>query len=133
MSHMKSTLPGSILVLLVSLVIGVHVCEASDKDGPQLIVISDHPVSDAWLAKARAEYPRELSNLCFISNDKLEVSDMGPLVDYVYQQAGKPDRLIRMCCKHCVKDFKKDPDKYLGILDRAEAKSKPSLATSEGH
>jgi hypothetical protein len=130
---MKSKILASTLAILICLVASVNNCKASEKDGVQLLVISDHPVTDAWLANARAEYPKELSNLCIISNDKLVVSDMGPLVDFVYQQEGKPDRLIRMCCKHCVKDFKKDPTKYLNILDQAEAKSKPSPTSAESH
>jgi hypothetical protein len=131
---MKSKLLASVLVLISCLSMGVNVCGASDKDATvQLIVISDHPVSDAWLAKARAEYPSVLSNLCIISNDKLEVSDMGPLVDYVYQQPGKSDRLIRMCCKHCVKDFKKDPAKFLSMLDEAAARSKTAAASASAH
>jgi hypothetical protein len=131
---MKSKLPASVLILFSCLAMGANVRGASDKDtAVQLIVVSDHPVSDAWLAKARAEYPSVLSNLCIVSDDKLEVGDMGPLVDYVYQQPGKPDRLIRMCCKHCVKDFKKDPAKFLNLLDQAAAKSKAAAASADSH
>jgi hypothetical protein len=77
------------------------------------------PAKDApadWLAKARVEYP---STKCFVSDDQLD-SDKGP-IDYVYKESGKPDRLVRFCCNDCVKDFKKDPDKYLGEIDRAKA------------
>ncbi len=47
---------------------------------------------------------------------------MGPPIDYVYKQEGKPDRLVRFCCKNCIKDFKKDPAKYLQKIDDAAAK-----------
>ena len=46
---------------------------------------------------------------------------MGPPQDYVYRQEGKPDRLVRLCCNHCVRDFKKDPAKYLKMIDDAAA------------
>lgn len=38
---------------------------------------------------------------------------------YVYQQPGKPDRVVEFCCKDCINDFKKDPAKYLAKLDAA--------------
>ena len=78
------------------------------------------PAKDAspeWLAKAKAEYP---TDQCVVSEDKL-TGDMGGPVDFVYQEKGKPDRLVRFCCKDCVKDFKKDPDKYLSEVDKAAA------------
>lgn len=75
-------------------------------------------VSAEWLAKARAEYPL---TTCMVSEDKLEEGDMGPPQDMVYRQAGQPDRLVRLCCNHCVRDFKKDPAKYLKMIDDAAA------------
>ena len=49
---------------------------------------------------------------------------MGPGIDYTYKQDGKPDRLVRFCCKDCRKDFDKDPAKYLKLIDEAAAKAK---------
>ena len=49
---------------------------------------------------------------------------MGSPVDFVYKQEGKTDRLVKFCCKQCVGKFKKDPAKYLGKLDAAEAAKK---------
>lgn len=77
--------------------------------------------SPEWLAKARSEYPTEK---CLVSDEAL-AGDMGGPVDFVYKQAGKPDRLVRFCCKDCVKDFKKDPAKYLSDLDAASAAKAP--------
>ena len=71
---------------------------------------------DAWLAKAKAAYPLDT---CVVSDEKLEGGDMGAPVDFVYKQEGKPDRLVRFCCKNCIKKFKSDPAKYLKILDDA--------------
>lgn len=80
---------------------------------------------DAWLKAAKAAYPLET---CVVSGDKLEGSDMGAPVDYVYKEEGKPDRLVRFCCKGCVKDFKKDPAKYLKKIDEAVAAKAKSAA-----
>lgn len=66
---------------------------------------------------------------CIVSGDKLG-GDMGEPVTLQYE-----GREIRFCCKDCVKDFKKEPAKYLKMLDEAEAKAsatKPSGST-EGH
>jgi hypothetical protein len=69
-------------------------------------------------AQAVAAYP--LAN-CVVSGDKLEDGDMGPPINYVFKQEGKPDRLVRLCCKGCVKDFNKDPVKFLKMIDDAAA------------
>ena len=55
---------------------------------------------------------------CVVSGDKLG-GDMGAPFDYIYKEDGKPDRLVRFCCKGCLKDFKKDPAKYLKMIDDA--------------
>lgn len=85
------------------------------------------PEYAAWLATAKAAYPLDT---CVVSGDKLEGGDMGAPIDYVYKQEGKPDRLIRFCCKDCVKDFNKDPAKYLAMIDAAAAKK---AAEHAGH
>ena len=76
-------------------------------------------------AEAKAAYPLET---CVVSGDKLESGDMGEPIDYIHKEEGKPDRLVRLCCKGCVRDFKKDPAKYLKLIDEAAAKS-----SAEGH
>ena len=81
----------------------------------------------AWLAAAKAAYPLQT---CVVSGDKLDGGDMGPPLDYIYREEGKPDRLLRFCCKDCVKDFNKDPDKYLAMLDDPDAKEP---AEPKGH
>ncbi|WP_438481150.1 hypothetical protein [Oleiharenicola lentus] len=76
----------------------------------------------AATAEQVAAYPL---NICVVSEEKL--GEMGKPIDYVYQKEGQPDRLVRLCCKGCVKDFKKDPEKYLKqIDDAAAAKTKQS-------
>ncbi len=57
-------------------------------------------------------------NFCLVSGDKL--GEMGEpfTTNYLGQQ-------IKFCCKDCVKDFNKDPDKYLKKLAEEEKKAKP--------
>ena len=58
---------------------------------------------------------------CIISGDKL--GEMGD--PYVYEYK---DREIKFCCKGCVKDFKKDPEKYIKKIDEQAAKEKKAAA-----
>lgn len=54
---------------------------------------------------------------CVVSDEKL--GEMGK--PYVFKYEG---REVQLCCKNCLKDFKKEPAKYLKKLDEAEAKAK---------
>ncbi len=54
---------------------------------------------------------------CVVSGEKL--GEMGDPFVYAYQ-----GREIKFCCKNCLKDFKKDPAKYIKLIDEAEAKAK---------
>ena len=69
---------------------------------------------------ATATYPLDT---CVVSGEKLD-GDMGKQVDYVYKEDGKPERLVRFCCKDCIAKFKKDPAKYLKAIDEAAAQKK---------
>jgi hypothetical protein len=75
--------------------------------------------SATWLAQAQSQYPLKT---CVVSAEEIGGA-MGPGIDYVYQRAGQPDRLVRFCCKHCQQDFNQDPAKYLKLIDDA-AKAK---------
>ena len=62
--------------------------------------------------------PYTLEN-CVVSGDKL--GEMGK--PFVYEYKG---REIKFCCKNCVKDFNKEPAKYVKKIEEAEAKAKPA-------
>ena len=63
--------------------------------------------------KAKA-YPLDK---CVVSDEKL--GEMGK--PYVFKHEG---REVQLCCKSCLKDFKKEPAKYLKKIEEAEAKAK---------
>lgn len=88
----------------------------------------DAKTDAAWLAKAKAGYPTEI---CVVSEDKLG-GDMGKPQDFIYREKSKTDRLVRFCCKDCVKDFNEDPGKYLKMLATAATKKGQSGAHA-GH
>jgi hypothetical protein len=54
---------------------------------------------------------------CVVTDEKL--GEMGD--GYVFVHEG---REIKLCCKGCLKDFKKDPAKYIKKIEVAEAKAK---------
>ena len=66
--------------------------------------------------KAEKAKPYPLKT-CIVTDEKL--GEMGDA--YVFVHEG---REIKLCCKSCLKDFKKDPAKYIKKLEEAEAKAK---------
>jgi len=54
---------------------------------------------------------------CVISGEKL--GEMAP--PYVFTQDGQE---VRLCCPNCLKEFKKDPAKYLKIIQDAQKADK---------
>lgn len=70
---------------------------------------------DAKTDKAKP-YPLKT---CVVADEKL--GDMGP--PYVFTHEG---REFKLCCKSCLKDFKKEPAKYIKKVEDAEKKAKKS-------
>ena len=62
-------------------------------------------------AEAAKPYPLDT---CPVSGEKLGSMGEPPVLVQGGQQ-------VKFCCKHCIEDFKKDPEKYLKEI---EAKSK---------
>ena len=69
--------------------------------------------------KAEKSKPYPLKT-CVVSDEKFG-GDMGD--PYVFTHEG---REVKLCCKSCLKDFKKDPAKYVKKVEQAEAKAKKS-------
>jgi len=110
------------LSLLLALLVSAGLTPAfADHDHAHADKAAPAAPDAAWLAKAKAEYPLKA---CVVSNE--EIGGMGEGIDFVYQQESQPDRLVRFCCKDCVNDFKKEPAKYLKLIDEAAAKAKKS-------
>lgn len=59
---------------------------------------------------------------CIVSGDKL--GEMGDPFVYAYK-----GREIKFCCKGCLKDFNKNPAKYIKMIDEAEAKAKKAKSS----
>jgi hypothetical protein len=61
---------------------------------------------------------------CVVSGDELG-GDMGEPYVFTYKDPNNPrdpGRVVKLCCKGCLDDFKKDPAAYLKKIDDARAK-----------
>lgn len=72
-------------------------------------------IDAAVIEAQKADYPLDT---CVVSGDKLG-GEMGEPIDYVIGT-----RLVRFCCKGCVKMFEKNPAKYLAKIDAHKASDK---------
>ena len=99
---MKALKPLFLAALLAGLTTAPAVRAADEKK-------HEHHDSAVVPAKDEKAKPYPLS-FCVVSDEKFEGSDMKP-VELVYE-----GQTMKFCCKNCVKDFKKDPKKYLTKL-----------------
>jgi hypothetical protein len=74
---------------------------------PAAVEIVNVPVTDDM----RAAYPLRD---CLVGGGKL--GSMGDPYEIVVRTADGREQLVRFCCKGCVKDFKRDPGKFLAKL-----------------
>ncbi len=82
------------------------------------ILITPFSTRAADEKKAEKAKPYPLKT-CVVSDEKL--GEMGD--PYVFTEKGQE---IKLCCKSCLKDFKKDPAKYLKKVEAAEKKNNKS-------
>jgi hypothetical protein len=96
---------------------GVARANGDSSRAPTLILVDDK-TDKAWLSDARAKYPIDT---CVVSGERLDDHAESKRKDAIWREPGKPDRLVRFCCKSCITDFEKDPEKFLKQLDEAAA------------
>jgi YHS domain-containing protein len=85
--------------------------------GPLAAMAGDASDTKAAEQKTNSKLKPYTLKTCIVSGDKL--GEMGE--PYVYEYEG---REIKFCCKGCLKDFKKEPAKYVKKIKEAEAKAK---------
>jgi YHS domain-containing protein len=81
-----------------------------------------------FIEKAIKAYPFKR---CVVSGDALDEDT----VNYVYEEK-KGDQttyhLIRFCCKDCIKEFKRNPQKYINMIERYSREKALELKESAG-
>ncbi len=73
------------------------------------LLAADKPATDPKAAKAKPY----ILKMCLVSDEKLDKGDP----TFIYK-----GREIKVCCEGCVKDFQKEPEKYLKLIEAAEKK-----------
>ena len=92
---MKKTLTTSLAAIVLGLLATSLVIQAADEKKPK-------------------PYPLKT---CVVADE--EINDKGEMKPYVFVEDG---REIKLCCKSCLKDFKKDKAKYMAKIEAAEKK-----------
>jgi YHS domain-containing protein len=82
-----------------------------------LAVVSGPVTGFAADANKEKKLKPYLLKTCVVSDEKL--GEMGEAYTFDYQ-----GREVKLCCKSCLKDFKKNPAKYVKKMEDAEAKKK---------
>jgi YHS domain-containing protein len=85
-------------------------CVAEFKKDPEA---SMKKLETAYIASQKKAYP--LTHCVVMGDDALN----DDAVDFLYGT-----RLVRFCCKKCIKEFRASPEKYIAKLDEAAAKKK---------
>ena len=118
-----TTTPLRHVLPLIAIALGLLVpaiARAAGAPAGKLVPVDDK-TDASWLANARAAYPLDT---CVVSEESLGLHGPAKQKDMIYREPGKPDRLVRFCCKGCIDDFNKDPEKFLKALDAAAAVKK---------
>ena len=104
---MKNIIKFTCLALGAALVVTASVALAETSSGGCIAMI---PMADTAKPNAKAK-PYPLAK-CIVSDEKL--GEMGK--PYVFTHEGQE---IKLCCKSCLKDFNKEPAKFLKKLEGA--------------
>ncbi len=115
---LNSLLPSALLAFALAAAAPLFAQHKPDGHGDKKPAAPNASESEI-IAKARADYPLKS---CLVSNEPL--GSMGEATPYIHRVAGKPDRVIFVCCEGCIDDFKGDPAKFLKKVDDAAAKAK---------
>ena len=96
---------------------------------PQLVKAEETlvPAAEDQPAASQASTPIEAGNkFCPVSGEK--VGGMGEVVKYEHE-----GKIYNFCCPMCLKDFKKDPQKYIKILEEKGDLNNAAQAESSEH
>ena len=119
---LNSLLPSSLLALALAATVPLFAQQKHDGHGDKKAAAPTATETEI-IAQARASYPLKT---CLVSDEPL--GSMGEATPYIHRVAGKPDRVVFVCCEGCIDDFKGDPAKFLKKVDDAAAKAKSGAA-----
>ena len=124
---MKSKLITLSMVVLMSGTPYVFANEGQDHGAGQGPVMGHEGMMDQTMGETAAKAV-EVGNKIFpVSGNPAGDGKMGEAVKYEYN-----GKIYNLCCKMCVKDFKKDPEKYSKIAEE-EVKKPSEQGENEEH
>ena len=108
--HFMKYLIACLLALTAAFTLTLQAADApASPEAPKAQIVKT-PEEKAQAAEQAKTYPL---TTCVVSGDKL--GGMGETIDCLYQ-----GKLVRFCCKGCIKSFNKNPEKYLKELESAK-------------
>ena len=85
-----------------------------------LAIITLGLLTTALVARADDKKPKPYPlKTCVVSDE--EINDKGDMKPYAFVQDG---REVKLCCKSCLKDFNKEPAKFVKKIEAAEKSAK---------
>ena len=115
-----------IILSLIVLLASSHYVFANEGYQHHMIdgtVMNDDDMSKGQMDSKSTKAVEVGNKICPVSSDKIpppgEKGDMGEAVKYEYN-----GKIYNLCCKMCIKDFKKNPEKYSKIAKDEVAKEK---------
>ena len=130
---MKSKLIVLTLVAVLSLSYSNYVLanEGHEHQMPNGTMMKDDDITKGQMDSKSTKAIEVGNKICPVSGDKItapgEKGAMGEAIKYEYN-----GKIYNLCCKMCVKDFKKNPEKYSKIAEDEVAKEKKMQETQEG-
>lgn len=125
---MKSKLIIFVLSALFVCAGSVFASEGHDHSDHKGSMMEDHEMMEDEHKEGMNESKAvEVGNkICPVSGEKVG-GDMGEIVKYEYK-----GKIYNLCCTMCAKDFKKDPEKYIKIVEEEMKQYKEGHADHEG-
>jgi hypothetical protein len=105
--------------LNIKLLVAAGLLSVASFGAAHMVQAQDTTTNTVAAASKPIPYPLDY---CVVSGDKLG-GDMGDPVTFIYTNNGY-NQEIKFCCSMCQPKFMKNPDKYLKIIQAAEAAQK---------
>lgn len=119
------------LIILSSIVLSaspayVFASEGHEHHMSDGAMMHDDAMSEGQMDSTLVQAVEVGNTICPVSGNKVNDGKMGEAVKYEYN-----GRIYNLCCKMCVKDFQKDPEKYSKIAEDEVAGEKAAQSQKE--
>ena len=128
---MRSTFFITVLGILFLCAGSVYASESHDHSNHKGSMMKDHGMMEHEGEMGESKAVEVGNKICPVSGEK--VGEMGEIVKVEHN-----GKIYNLCCTMCAKDFKKDPEKYVKIVEEEmkqyeEGRSGHDEESEEGH